>query len=205
MSTMHFSTSTIAFSILSVSAALSLNNARSADETSSCPGVPGAPGSNSGSNILRPSVTSQYEVSTGAVTRFTPNGIISKDGKTSDITMLLTFDFPAASAGKMCSFHFDLDRATSEVAGTGQFDVFTSLAPAQMDTTSWPSGNLRDQHIGRMQAVAGGAATWVEGFPTFGQSFLCPAGQTYGGELVGVSDFDYIQWLARTDGPYITY
>jgi hypothetical protein len=105
----------------------------------------------------------------------------------------------------MCSFHFDIDLATSEVAGTGQFDVFTSLAPAEKDTNSWPSGNLRDQHIGRMQAKNGDAATWVDGFPTFGQAFLCPAGQTYGGELVGVGDFDYIQWLAGTDGPYIMY
>lgn len=156
------------------------------------------------SSIIRPSVTSQYEVWTGAVHYKTPDGRIFKNGRTTDITTLVTFDFPASSSGKMCSFHFDLD-SSAKISGTGQFDVFTALAPAGGASSSWPSGNLRDQHIGRMTVKVGGAATWVEGFPTFGQAFPCPAGQTYGGELVGVGDVDLIEWVAGSTGPYIKY
>ena len=159
-----------------------------------------------GSNIIRPKVTSQYDVWTGAVHRGTQNGKIFKDGKTTDITTLLTFDFPAASEGKTCSFHFDLCADPSaKVSGTAQFDVFTSLAPAAGNTSSWPSGNLRDQHLGRMTAQTNGAATWVSGFPTLGQGFPCPAGQTHGGELVGVGDADFIEWLAGTSGASIKW
>lgn len=156
------------------------------------------------SNIIWPATTSQYEVSTGAVLYGTAFGRISKNGKTTDITTLLTFDFPEDSAGKICSFHFDLDHSAA-VSGSAQFDVFTSLAPAEGNRTSWPSGNLRDQHIGRMTATVDGAATWVAGLPTFGQGFLCPAGQTYGGELVGAGESVLIEWSARFSGPYIKY
>lgn len=163
-------------------------------------------GETTGSNIIKPKVTSQYEVSTGAVRHGTSNGKIFKDGKTTDITTLLTFDFPTASAGKTCSFHFDLcSDPAAKVSGTGQFDVFISLAPATRTTTTWPSGNLRDQHIGRMRAQPNAAATWVAGLPTFGQSFPCPAGKTYGGELVGTGDVDHIEWLASTSGAYIKW
>jgi hypothetical protein len=111
-------------------------------------------------------------------TSYTNNGKISKDGKTTDITTLLTFDFPTALDGKTCSFHFDLSSdPAAKVSSTGQFDVFISLAPATRTTTTWPSGNLRDQHIGRMRAQPNAAATWVAGFSTFGQSFPCPAGR----------------------------
>lgn len=118
-------------------------------------------------------------------------GKIFKDGRKSDVTTLLTFNFPPETEGKTCSFHFDLSSdPTAKVSSTGQFDIFVSLAPATRSADTWPSGNLRDQHIGRMAARPNGAATWVDGFPVFGQSFLCPASKTYGGELVGVGDSD---------------
>ena len=201
---MHFSSSAVALTIIGFSTALPTNtySSGSTNDTASCLGLPECLGS---SNTIRPGVVSQYEVWTGAMTRNT-NGKIFKDGKTTDITTLLTFSFPVDSAGKMCSFHFDLSSDTSAtVSSTGQFDVFVSLAPTTKDTMSWPSGNLRNKHLGRMQAKVGGEATWVDGFPTFGQSFLCPAGQTYGGELVGVGDVDWIEWLAGSSGPYIAY
>ncbi|EFQ95950.1 hypothetical protein PTT_04037, partial [Pyrenophora teres f. teres 0-1] len=88
---------------------------------------------------------------------------------------------------------------------TAQFDVFTALAPAAGSTSSWPSGNLRDQHLGRMTVQRGGAATWVSGFPALVQAFPCPAGKTYGGELVGVGDVDSIEWLAGTSGASIQW
>jgi hypothetical protein len=191
-------TSVIVLAIIGSTSA-ALLNVRSTYECPD-PTFPGSP-----AQIIRPDVTSQYEVWTGAIHRQTKRGRISKDGRTTDITTLLTFIFPAESVGKTCSFHFDLsDDSTAAVSGTGQFDIFTSLAPAEYSTFSWPPGNLRDQHIGRMTAKVGGEAEWVPGFPTFGQGFLCPAGQTYGGELVGVGDNDFIDWFA-TSGPYIQY
>ena len=195
---MQFLTSAIALAVISFTAAAPLN----VRTTYECPNPvdPVSP-----AQVIYPDVTSQYKVWAGAVDRYTERGRISKDGTTTDITTLLTFSFPAESAGKTCSFHFDLsDDTTAKVSGTGQFDVFTSLAPADYSTSSWPPGNLRDQHIGRMTAKAGGEATWVAGFPTFGQGFPCPAGEAYGGELVGVGDNDLIDWLS-TSGPYIQY
>ncbi|KAH6711914.1 hypothetical protein BKA61DRAFT_611805 [Leptodontidium sp. MPI-SDFR-AT-0119] len=159
-----------------------------------------------GSDIIKPTTRSLYEVWTGAVHYNTPNGKIFKDGHSSDITTLLTFDIPAATYGKTCEFHFVLaSEATSKLSGSAQFDVFTSLAPATHSTTTWPSGNLRDQHAGRMQAYLPGEAKWVEGFPTYGKSFPCPSGQTLAGELVGTGDVDDIEWLAGNSGTYIKY
>lgn len=154
---------------------------------------------------IRPSFTSQYEVSTGAVRYASSEGKIFKDGKTTDVTALLTFAFPEESRGKTCSFHFDLDSSSDAVSGSGQFDVFISQAPATKDSDSWPSGNLRDHHIGRMSAKMNGEAAWIPGFPVFGQAFPCPAGERYGGELVGAGDADHIEWLANTSGPYILW
>ncbi|CAG5169204.1 uncharacterized protein ALTATR162_LOCUS7014 [Alternaria atra] len=178
------------------------------DCNTSCPTPPPATscGKPTCSNIIKPRVTSLYEVWTGAVRHNTANGKVFKDGKTTDITTLLTFDFPAKSAGKTCSFHFDLaSNASAKVSSTGQFDVFTSLAPATRNTSSWPSGNLRDQYLGRMTVQRSGAATWVSGFPALGQGFPCPAGKTYGGELVGVGDADFIEWFSRTSGASIRW
>jgi hypothetical protein len=159
-----------------------------------------------GSNIIKPTTRSQYEVWTGAVHYNLPNGKIFKDGHTTDITTLLTFYFPTAAAGKTCKFHFYLaDESTSKLSGSSQFDLFTSLAPATQDTTTWPSGNLRDQHFGRLTAYLPGEATWVDGFPTAGQSFPCPSGKTLGAELVGTGDVDDIEWLAGNSGSYIEY
>lgn len=228
---MHFFSSAIALAIIGFTSALPANTYSSTSTDCSTPSptpsgsctssptpqpcktsCPPPPNCNTScpspvaSNIIRPTHTSQYDVWTGAVRYDEKHGKIFKDGKTTDITTLLTFDFPTASAGKTCSFHFDLSSdLAAKVSGTGQFDVFISLAPATRSTTTWPSGNLRDQHIGRMRAQPNAAATWVAGFPTFGQSFPCPAGQTYGGELVGTGDADHIEWLASTSGAYIKW
>jgi Ubiquitin 3 binding protein But2 C-terminal domain len=167
--------------------------------------LPAPQGSAPGSNIIKPTTRSQYEVWTGAVHFNVPNGKIFKNGHTTDITTLLTFDIPADAQGKTCEFHFALDTA-STVSGSGQFDVFTSLAPATKDTTTWPQGNLRDQYGGRMKANLGGEATWVDGFPQPGKSFPCPAGLKVAGELVGTGDVDDIEWVAGNGvGAYIKY
>jgi hypothetical protein len=99
---------------------------------------------------------------------------------------------------------FDLaaDKSAT-VSSSTQFDVFTTQAPATHDASNWPSGNLRDHHIGRMADKPGASATWIPGFSTFGQGFPCPAGKTYGAELVGAGDVDRIEWLASAPFVYI--
>lgn len=48
------------------------------------------------------------------------NSKIFKDGRTTDVTTLLTFDFLPESEGKTCSFYFDSSSdTTAKVSGTG--------------------------------------------------------------------------------------
>lgn len=156
-----------------------------------------------GSDVIVPTTISQYSVWTGAINFNTGAGKIFKNGLVSDVTTLVTFDIPSAAAGKTCSLHFVLD-STSTLSGSAQFDVFTSLAPATMSTTTWPNGNLRDQYEGRMTAQANGEATWTDGFPSV-PTFPCPAGVTLAGELVGTGDVDDIEWSQISAGPYILF
>jgi hypothetical protein len=156
-----------------------------------------------GSNVIVPTTISQYTVWTGATNFNTGAGKIFKNGRVSDVTTLATFDIPSAATGKTCELHFVLDN-TATLSGTGQFDVFTSLAPATTSTTSWPNGNLRDQYVGRMTAQLDGEATWTQGFPSV-PSFPCPAGELLAGELVGTGDVDDIEWTQSLAGPYIVF
>jgi len=154
-------------------------------------------------NIIRPTVISQYSVWSGAVSYNTPTGLIFKSGRTSDITTLATFSIPWSTAGKTCELVFSLLN-NYPPTGTAQFDVYTSLAPADHSTTDWPSGNLRDHYAGRLKAVANGNAVNVEGLPPVaGEGFPCPAGQLLAGELVGAGDQVQVKWDAATEGPYI--
>lgn len=155
-------------------------------------------------NVIRPVARSQYDVWTGAVHYNTTNGKIFKNGKTTDVTTLLTFNFPAATNGQLCEFHFYLD-STATVSGTGTFDVFSSLAPATQSTTGWPNGNLRDQYGGRMQANKPGEAVFLAGYGTDAQLFDCPSSNGYGVELVPTGDVDDIEWVGSLAGAYILY
>ncbi|KAH8684309.1 hypothetical protein BGZ60DRAFT_426704 [Tricladium varicosporioides] len=157
-----------------------------------------------GGNYIVPKTVSQYSVWTGAVKYNTNLGKIFKDGKTTDITTLATFDIPASLAGKTCSLHFYLD-STATLTGSGAFDVFTSQAPATQSTTTWPQGNLRDNHAGRMKAVIGGEATFLDGYPLHAKSFPCPAGYLVAGELVGTGDNINVAWDEFVAGAYISY
>ncbi|KAJ9634923.1 hypothetical protein H2199_008787 [Coniosporium tulheliwenetii] len=148
----------------------------------------------SSSNILNPTTLSHYSTWGGAVDYAVSWGAVLKpNGKYTDTTTLVTFRVPASTQGKTCEFGFYLDDSAT-LGGSKQFDVFTSLAPATVDTTTWPSGNLRDQHAGRMTAVKPGYATWVDGIGPASKTFPCPYGQTLAGELVGVNDIDEITW-----------
>ena len=154
---------------------------------------------------LRPSYTSQYSVWTGARDFDTSTGVVSKpNGQSTDITSLVEFNFPDWAAGCTCEFHFNLRPETPfTVAGTGQFDVFSSIQPADhFDTSTWPNGNLRDQYVGRMQAIKPGEATAVYGFTDATFPFPCPDSITFGVEIVGVGDFDLIGWNVVNEGPY---
>ena len=155
-------------------------------------------------NIIRPAARSQYDVWTGAILYNTTNGKIFKNGITTDVTTLLTFEYPAATAGLQCEFHFYLD-PTATLAGTGTFDVFSSLAPATQSTTSWPPGNQRNQFEGRIQAAEPGEAIFLPGYGNTAQLYNCPTGQTLGMELVPTGDYDDIEWVGKLAGAYILY
>jgi hypothetical protein len=157
-----------------------------------------------GPGYVLPTTLSPYTVSSGAINFNTPNGQIFKNnGQSSDVTTLVTFNFPSESQGKTCAFHFFLPLRGS-LSGSGLFDVFTSLAPATHSTTGFPPGNQRNQQVARMQAVLPGEATYVPGFLNTIQSFPCPLG-VWPIELVGVFDVDNIQWPGSAGGPYVTW
>jgi hypothetical protein len=157
-----------------------------------------------GPSYVLPTTISQYTVSTGAINFNTPNGVIFKNnGQSSDITTLITFNFPLEAQGKTCSFHFFLNPSAA-VSGSGLFDVFTSLAPATHSTTGFPPGNQRNQQVARMQAVLPGEATYDPNIPHPIQSFPCPSG-IWPIELVGVFDVDNIQWSGSNAGSYVTW
>lgn len=154
---------------------------------------------------LYPDFTSQYNVGTGAITYDTGVGLISKSPTNGgqDTTTLVTFNIPAAWASfSTCRIVFT-SATTSSVSGSRRADVFTSISPATQSTASWPPGNLRDVHVGRLLAAAGAEATWEQSF--VGPDIPCAeiAGRAYGGELVGVWDSDYITWTAGVDGPKV--
>jgi len=153
------------------------------------------------SDYISPTVISQYNVWTGAISFDTSEGKIFKDGRQPDITTLVTFDFPDWTEGRQCEFTFELD-STAQLSGSKLFDVFTSLGPATESTKDWPHGNLRDQHAGRMRAFLPGFAEWVFGVGP-SPKFDCPTGQTLAGELVGVYDVDHIEWDNSVAGPRI--
>lgn len=156
------------------------------------------------SGRINPITLSQYTVWTGAIDYDVQTGKVFKDGRSSDITTLVTFDIAKALSGKTCQLHFDLPR-DAHVSGSGKFDVFTSQAPATQDTESWPPGNLRDEYVGRFLAVKGGdAEPGADGITTI-TTFPCPGGQYLAGEIVGVGDVDYITWSKASNGPYLTY
>lgn len=149
---------------------------------------------------LAPKVISNYEVSTGAVLFNLESGKIFKSTAqppASDISTLLTLTIPSESAGLTCSFTF------YSVGAAGSFNVFSSIAPATQDTTTWPSGNLRDQDMGRVTMNTDSNAVVDASLPIEQQApltFPCPAGKTLGLELVGAGDNVDIEWLQGTTG-----
>src|ERR1700743_3094134 len=124
--------------------------------------------------VIPPTALSQYSVWTGAIAYNTGKGKIFKNGKTTDVTTLFTFTYPAASAGKTCTFHLSLS-AGSTLTGAPAFDIFSSLQPATKSTTSWPPGNQRNIQLARLNAGLGAEATYLAGYPQVAKSYTCPA------------------------------
>ena len=173
---MKYLTSAILTTLLSLVSAAPINSTNT--QPQAAPQVTSLPAA--GSGFLLPSVTSQYQVWTGAVNYNINHGKIFKNGQSSDITTLLTFNVPAFAAPQYCEFHFFLDNSAT-VSGSGLFDVFSSSAPATQSTTTWPQGNLRDNYGGRLQAVVGAEATFQDGYGNDAEVFECPPAGMWGG------------------------
>jgi hypothetical protein len=175
----------------------------------SAPVAPAAPYNSRGQPIATvfPDFTSQYNSKTGAVDFHTSTGLVSRSTSNggADITTLVTFTLDAQYASNQCQLVFDLNAPSSSVSGSSKAQLFTSLAPATADSSSWPSGNLRNQNLGAIDVVAHGRATWQQGSgpgATANGFFPCSAitGQIYGGEIVPQGDNVQISWPAGQDG-----
>lgn len=164
---------------------------------------------NMSSSYFTPSNTWQYSVRDGAIAtalslveiyKSTGNG-----GK--DQTALVTFTYPTAAKNKQCQLEFHLP-ANASPAGSKKIQVFSSNKPAPGTTGGWGPGNQRDNHIGTLSVVAGGAATWDSAQrPSLAFKTPCKApGTVEAFELVGVYDFDSINWNPSSNyGPRIVY
>jgi hypothetical protein len=161
------------------------------------------------SSYFSPSNTWQYSVHNGAISvastfvevyKSTGNG-----GK--DQSALVTFTYPAAAKDKQCQLEFHLP-ANASPAGSKKIQVFSSNKPAPGPTSGWAPGNQRNNHVGTLSVVAGGAATWDSAQkPSLAFKTPCKApGTVEAFELVGVNDFDSINWNpALNYGPRIVY
>lgn len=151
---------------------------------------------------LYPIITSQYNVKTGAVAYNTNHGVIDKSTSNNgaDTTTLVTFYIDQSYNGLTCQFVFD---SGENISGSARADAYSAIAPATVNTQSWPQGNLRDQQLGRLVAQSGQPATWEQSYPK--RIFPCAdaAGKYYASELVGVWDNDHIEWTPNVSGPKI--
>jgi hypothetical protein len=153
-----------------------------------------------------PGVVSQYSVWSGAIKYNTGVGKVFKNGQTTDISTLLTFTYPAASAGKTCSINLYLDSASTQT-GAKEIDIFSSLAPAPGPRSSWGPGNQRNNHLGRIKITKPGSGVYESGYPKTGASYPCPAPGTKAGyEFVATDDTTNTVWTqAAGVGAYISY
>lgn len=154
-----------------------------------------------------PDYTSQYNGASGAVDFHTSRGYVSRHPKNggADISTLVTFQLDKKYASHECQVVFDLSDASSYSSGSMKAQLFNSLAPATTDSKSWPSGNLRNNNLGAVQATKGGRASWQAGSgpgATSNGFFPCKdiAGQIYGAEIVPQGDEVEFSWPAGKDG-----
>lgn len=162
-----------------------------------------------GSGVFSPSATWQYSTINGAISATTSLVEVYKNsgngGK--DQTALMTFTYPAAARGMKCWFEFTLP-STANPAGSKKLDVFRSSSPAPGPTSGWGPGNQRNIHLGRISVVPGSKATWDATYSTYltAKTPCKEPGTREAFELVGVYDFDSINWNPTTgDGLRIAY
>jgi hypothetical protein len=154
---------------------------------------------------ISPEVISLYHISTGQVEYNVAAGHIHRaQNSGDDLSTLATFYIDPSYSGKQCSFGFDVDNTVHFDPKPAFFDVFTSQMPAYENKASWPQGNLRDQHVGRMKlSQQPGEATFEAGQPTAAKLFPCYTGYI-AGELVPVGDVEDVCFTpSSTAGPYI--
>jgi hypothetical protein len=154
---------------------------------------------------ISPEVISLYHVSSGQIEYNVETGHIHRaQSSGNDISTLATFYIDPSYSGKQCSFSFDVDRTIHFDPKPALFDVFTSQMPAYESKATWPQGNLRDQHVGRMRlSEQSGPATFEAGQPTAAKLFPCHVGYL-AGELVPVGDVEDVCFIpSSTAGPYI--
>jgi hypothetical protein len=169
----------------------------------------GNPGGNF-TNAFTPIYTYNYDVGTGAI-ECNPawNRVTKSDYDNGHhITTLLTFEYPAASAGGLCQFGFHLTLTdVLDGDGGGLIDLFSSQEPAPGCTSSWPPGNRRGDHLARLQPVLGGDAEYTDIYITYitEPTPCAPPGTIEAYELVGVYDNDHVEWQPSVSGPFIAY
>jgi hypothetical protein len=154
-------------------------------------------------SIMYPAATYRRWIQTGQMVLDPQDQLlVVKNGNPADETStLVTFDFPAESAGKTCELIFELwDRDIS--TGTQTLDVFTYTDPpaTAVELVTVAAFKGRDHHAGRIQVPKPGNATWVmsyDGWPTI----PCPAGEVLGIEYVGAGDAVEVRWDIGVTGP----
>lgn len=157
------------------------------------------------SNILRPSVISQYSGVNGAIVYNTPKGVTAKTSQ-GDLTTLVTFENTALDLPASCRLRFYLDSTDSAVVtdGTKLVNIFSSLKPAPVEgSAGWGGpGNQRNLDIGRFLVYKGGNADLIQG----GEAVPCPKkGEKVGYEVVPVGDVDRVEWSGSLSGLYLTW
>ncbi|SPO07017.1 uncharacterized protein DNG_09711 [Cephalotrichum gorgonifer] len=153
-------------------------------------------------NLLYPSGTFRHWVNTGAIiTDPQDQLLIVKNGRAADeTTTIVTFDFPADSAGKKCELLFELWGDRDHSTGTQTLDVFTYTDPPQALAALAVEIKSRDVHVGRIVAPLQANATWTQsyhGYPTID----CPAGARLGLQYVGAGDAVEVRWDIGVTGP----
>lgn len=161
-------------------------------------------------NILKPTVISQYSGTNGAITYNVNTGTATKT-PSGDITTLVTFENTSLDLPITCRLRFFLDSADSAIIleGTKQVNIFSSLNPAAVQgSKGWGGpGNQRNQDLGRFALYKGGNGDFVRGFPTGVDSVPCPkkgAGPV-GFDIVPVGEVDRVEWSAALSGLYLTW
>ncbi|KAF2465347.1 uncharacterized protein BDR25DRAFT_201156, partial [Lindgomyces ingoldianus] len=151
---------------------------------------------------LSPDYISLYHVNNGSIEYHTNRGLIEKtQGTGNDVSTLVTFTFPANTAGKQCQIVLDFSSYRHYIRrdGSQNVDIFTSLYPATHSTSDWPAGNGRNNQLGRVKVHDWSVSTVEWG----NMKFPCPSGQTLGYELVPTGDSQHIEWSLGPDGPKV--